>query len=103
MSIIAAEAALILIWENNPPSIGYSDVLAGCAYIGHDGSTDAVIPSIDVVDPFFVVDRVVKLLPLDCIVGTVDDIGLVEACIVRVVVCWWGLGRQVKNGEGYQQ
>lgn len=103
MGTITAEAALILVWENNPPPIVSSDLLAGRSDIWKDGSTDTIIPAIGIVYPFFVVNWVVKLLPFDLIVDTVDEIGLVEACIVGVVVGWWGFCLEGKNSEEYQQ
>lgn len=103
MGTITAEAALTLIRENDPSPIGRCDMLAGSRDVGEDGSTYTVISSIRIIDPFFVIDRVIKLLSFNCMVHTVDDIGLVKAYVVRVIISRWCFGLEVENDKEYQQ
>jgi hypothetical protein len=83
---VAAETALALLGEGDPSFVVDCVLDAGGGDVGEDLSAEGIVPAVDSVDSFPVVEGVVEDLSVDLIVGAIDDEDLVEGGVVGEVV-----------------
>ena len=89
MSTVAAEATYFFLREGKPSLIIDCIVDARCGDVRDDTATEAVISAIGSINSFPVILGIIEFLPIDLKLGAIDDKGVIEGNIVRVVVEWW--------------
>ena len=89
MSTVTAEAAYLFLGEGKPSLAIDCVVDARCGLVRDDTAAEAIIPAIGSIDSFSVILWIVEFLAIDLVVGAVDDKGIIECDIVRVIIDWW--------------
>ena len=86
MFAVATKTADSLLRESQPSFASNGIMDARSRHVRNDTSTEIVISTVCPVDPLPVVFGVVENLPIDFIAGSIDNKGVVEGGVVRVVV-----------------
>ena len=94
MSTVTTKTANFLLRKSQPSFVIDCIVNARCGNIRDNSWAESVISSIGPIHSLPVVLRIVKLLPVDFVAGSIDNESIVE---------WWVVGEVVEWGRGIGQ